>query len=139
MELFLEVVAAAPCWSARLFMQVASAHYFASHLSVATVTVGNSNLATRFLTFESPSHRRRPNSIVLSVVKLVCIRMRVSGCSEKARFTSTRSSLVNLIREKGKLRSEIFYKLSSNFLTSSFYSCSMKIFLWIIFTFFPNV
>jgi len=35
-ELFLEVVAA-PHWSARLFMQVASAHYFASHLSVAVV------------------------------------------------------------------------------------------------------
>ncbi|TGZ46557.1 hypothetical protein DBV15_07362 [Temnothorax longispinosus] len=35
-ELFLEVVAA-PHWSARLFMQVASAHYFASHLSVTVV------------------------------------------------------------------------------------------------------
>lgn len=35
-ELFLEVVAA-PHWSARLFMQLASAHYFASHLSVAVV------------------------------------------------------------------------------------------------------
>lgn len=42
----------APHRSARLFMQVASVHYFASHLSVTALIVGSSNLVICFLTFE---------------------------------------------------------------------------------------